>query len=495
MPSTLPISRLVAVNIVLTPAGATGQNLSTLLLLGSTDVIDPVERYRDYNTLAAVAADFGTSAPEYLAAALYFGQQPQPARLKIGRWVNAASRGELVCAPRSTSQQAIGNFTSITNGSFVYTRDGGSPTTVTGLNFSTATNLNGVASTIQAALTGMTVTWNAVYRRFEFFSNTTGPTSSVSFLTAAGSGTDISSLVGGRNVAGSGAYVVPGQAAETALQAVTFFDSNYGQTWYALVVLGAANADHLAIAPYIEASNSKHIYGITTQEPGTIVSASTTDLAYLMSQLAYNRTLLQWSLTNPYAVVSLIARAINIDYNGSNTVLTLAFKQQPGVVSEGLNPNQADVLITKRCNAFLAFNNNTSIVLTGAMSSGNFIDVVTGTDWLAVTLQNSLYNLLYSTTTKVPQTDAGTQLMVTTCESVLSQAVTNGLLAPGVWNSTGFGQLKQGDYLAKGFYVFAPRVDSQSQSDRAARRGVPLQVAAKLSGAVHDISVGVTVNQ
>jgi len=86
MAQTLPVSRLISIAVSLTAAGAKAQNLSTLLILGSSTVIDVVERYRNYATLDAVAADFGTTAPEYLAAQLWFGQSPAPTSLLIGRW-------------------------------------------------------------------------------------------------------------------------------------------------------------------------------------------------------------------------------------------------------------------------------------------------------------------------------------------------------------------------------------------------------------------------
>ena len=127
--------------------------------------------------------------------------------------------------------------------------------------------------------------------------------------------------------------------------------------------------------------------------------------------------------------------------------------------------------------------------------SGQFIDTITDTDWLAVDIMTSVYNLLYTSPTKVPQTDPGTHLLVTVIESVLSQAVINGTLAPGQWNSAGFGTLSEFDYLPKGFYVYAPPVATQNPSDRAARKSVPIQVAAKLAGAIHDVAITVTVNQ
>jgi hypothetical protein len=72
--------------------------------------------------------------------------------------------------------------------------------------------------------------------------------------------------------------------------------------------------------------------------------------------------------------------------------------------------------------------------------------------------------------------------------------VNDGLLAAGTWTSAGFGSLNQNDFLPKGYYVFAPPVARQSVSDRAKRISVPIQIAAKLAGAVHSVNLSVIVN-
>jgi hypothetical protein len=462
--------------------------------LGTTAVIDTTERYRDYDTLAEVAADFGNTTPEYKAANLWFQQAPQPRSVKIGRWANVASTGGLRGAFRSVAQQSITAWNLITSGGFVYSKNGSAQVSVSGLNFSGATNLNNVASIITAALSGMTVVWNAVMSRFEAVSTLTGVTSVVAFFTAPGAGTDISTVMG-MTAADSGAYSYTGAAAESALSVVTLFDQNFGQAWYAVTVIGAVNADHVAIAGYIEAANTKHLYGVTTQEAGVLVAGDTSSIASQLQVLAYKKTVVQFSSVNPYAVISALARILTTDYTGNNTVITLMYKQEPGIVAEALSSTQANALTAKNCNVFVGYNNNTAIFQTGVCSSGDFIDVITSTDWLAIALQTALYNLLYTSTTKIPQTDTGTNMMVTTVESVCSQAVINGMLAPGSWNSGGFGSLKMGDYLPKGFYVYAPKVSAQDPALRAARHSVPIQVAVKLAGAVHDINVSVTVNQ
>jgi hypothetical protein len=497
MSNKLPFSRVVTASVNLTPAGAQAQSLSNCLLLGTSTIIDPVERFRTYSSLAAVAADFGTTVEEYLGAVAWFAQVPQPTSLIIGRWVNAASKGGLRCAPLSATQQLLATWQAITTGAFKISKDGASAVDVTGLNFSGAANLAAVAALIQAGTgmpAGVTVVWNSVYSRFEFTSNTTGTSSAISFLTAPGSGTAIGSMLGGLSTS-SGAYVFAGLGAETALAAVAIFDDIAGQRWYGLVVPSAVDADHQAIALYIEASGNKHVYGVNTQSAGVIVAATTSDIASVLKALNVRRTMVQYSSTSAYAILSALARILTTDYEGSATVITLKFKNEPGTTAELLSTTQANAAEGKNANLFVAYDNGTNIIEQGLMCDGTFTDVLMSTDWLAITIQRDIFNLLVTSTTKIPQTDQGVHILITACEARCSQGVVNGMIAPGVWNANGFGTLTQGDYLQKGYYVYAPSVNAQSQSDRNLRKAPTIQVAVKLAGAIHSADVLINVNQ
>lgn len=489
----LPVSGLISSSVNLSPAGAIAQSLSGMLVLGSSDVIDVVERMRTYASSTEVATDFGTVAPEYEAALIWFSQSPQPPSLYIGRWAETPTSGKLLCAPLPAADQVISLWTGIATGSFDVTIDGVAKT-LTGLSFSGATTLNGVASVIETALAGSaTCVWNANYSRFEFQSATTGTPSSVSFLTPEGTGTDISGMLAGL-VSSSGAYVANGIAAETAVSAITLFDSTFGQKWYGSFVCGAVDADHLAIAAYIESANTKHAYGVSTQEAGCLVPTDTTNIMYQLKGLGYNKTWAQYSSSSLYAVLSMMARIMTTNLTASNTAITLMYKQEPGIVAENLNPTQLDAILGFNGNVFVAYDNNTSIIQPGIAPSGNYIDTVYGVDWLSITVQNAEYNALYTTTTKIPQTDKGIHLLVVVAESVCEQAVNSDLLGPGTWNAGGFGALNQGDFLPKGYYVYAAPLSTQLQSDRTARKSTPIQIAAKLSGAVQTVDVLINVN-
>lgn len=490
----LPISRIVRTTVNLTPGGAQAQSLSDLLILGTSPIIDTVERMRTYETLADVADDFGTTSEEYLGARRWFGQSPQPTRVRIGRWAKTPTKGGLRCAPLSVAQQAISNWAAITAGSFAVSIDGAAVIQVTALNFTGVTNLNAVAAIIDTALAGASCTWNAVYQRFEFMSDTAGASSSVSFLTAPAAGTNIADDLKGLT-SDSGGYTYSGIIAEPVDAAMAIFDDRFGQVWYAAMAPAADAAANVLGAEYAQSSTNRHVWAVTTQDAATLLSQDTSCLAYLLKQGGYRKVFSQFSSLDAYAAFSAMGKALTVNYNGTGTVITLKFKQEPGVAPEALSSTQAGAVEAKNCNIFVQYDNETSILEQGVMADGTYADVVFGTDWLAVTIQTAMYNVLYTSPTKIPQTDGGVHLLQTAVEGVLSKAVDNGLLAPGVWGSQGFGTLAEGDFMAKGYYVYVSPIDQQLQADRAARHAPPFRIAVKMAGAVHDTDVEIVVNQ
>lgn len=493
----LSVSRIIALTINLTPNLAQFLNLNTAMIIGDSEIIDTASRSRSYSSLTAVGADFGNTAPEYLAAAALFGQSPQPLQLYIGRWASGTTAGRLLGSALSASQQLLSNFTGITNGGFTITLNALSPVSVTGINLSSATSMAAVAALVNTALTGVPTVgrclWNANFNRFELFTTSHGSFAKVMPLTAPGSGADISGLL--ELTAAAGAIEVDGLAGETALTAVTIIDQmstySYGYTFGSTVAL--ADADHLAIAGYVEAAAKPHMYGVSTQEAGVPSASSTTDIAYILKAAAYNRSFVEYSSSSPYGAASVFGRMVTVDFTGTNTTITLMFKQLPGIVSETLNDTQANAMDAKNCNYFAAFQNGTSILVNGKCSSGAYIDEIFGVDWLANTCQTNMYNqlLLFP---KIPQTDAGMNVLVSACEAGCAQGRTNGLIAPGAWTNQGFGALNFNDYMPTGFYVYAAPIALQAPSDRQARKATSIQIGVKLAGAIHTASAIINVN-
>ncbi|ELJ2785687.1 DUF3383 domain-containing protein [Salmonella enterica subsp. enterica] len=283
-------------------------------------------------------------------------------------------------------------------------------------------------------------------------------------------------------------------AAEKLMDAV---NAVMGYTnWYGLGIADKediADDDWLKVAAAVEASGVSRILAITTSDPATMDATSTTDLAYKLKAAKYGRTFVQYSSSSKYAALSAFGRAFTVNFNGSNTTITLKFKQEPGITYETLTTDQAAALDAKNCNVFVYYQNDTAILQQGVMSGGDFFDERHGLDWLQNYVQTNLYNLLYTSTTKIPQTDAGVTRLLSNVEQSMDQSVTNGLVAAGVWNGGPIGQLDSGDTLTKGYYVYAQPLSEQAQADREARKAPVIQVACKLAGAVHFADVQINV--
>ena len=283
-------------------------------------------------------------------------------------------------------------------------------------------------------------------------------------------------------------------AVETLLQAVNA--SLQYTNWYGLAIADSADlveADVISVAAAIEASSLSRILAVTTADVNVLVSGNTDNIGYKLKAADYSRTFWQYSSSSKYAAISAFGRAFTVNFTGNNTTITLKFKTEPGVTHETLTTAQASAIDAINGNVYVYYANDTAIIQQGVMANGDFFDERHGLDWLQNYVQTNLYNLLYTSTTKIPQTDAGVTRLMTNVEASLDQAVNNGLVAPGVWNGGPIGQIESGDTLTKGYYVHADSVENQAQSDREARKSPVIQAAIKLAGAIHYADVQINV--
>ncbi|HGY1290366.1 TPA: DUF3383 family protein [Raoultella ornithinolytica] len=283
-------------------------------------------------------------------------------------------------------------------------------------------------------------------------------------------------------------------AVETLLQAVNA--SLQYTNWYGLAIADSADlveADVITVAAAIEASSLSRILAVTTDDVNVLVTGNTDNIGYKLKAASYSRTFWQYSSSSKYAAISAFGRAFTVNFTGNNTTITLKFKVEPGVTYETLTTAQASAIDAINGNVYVYYANDTAIIQQGVMANGDFFDERHGLDWLQNYVQTNLYNLLYTSTTKIPQTDAGVTRLMTNVEASLDQAVNNGLVAPGVWNGGPIGQIESGDTLTKGYYVYADAVANQAQSDREARKSPVIQAALKLAGAIHygDVQINV----
>lgn len=488
---SLTVDGVVSVQMLVAPQAPVAKGFGTLLLIGS-NTLPLEERIRQYTDLTSVGVDFATNTQEYIAAQAYFGQSPAPALLMIGNRFTTAQAGKL--RGSSSVSAVFTDYTGITNGGFDVTVNA-TLIQVTALNLSGAASMAAIAALIQtklaAALASTTCTWTG--NKFVITSPTTGTASLVTLATAptgGGGPTDASTILGFTGA--SGALPVAGIALESMTatwQASDIFAAG-SNGWYGMALTSAASVqDNKDSAAYAE--SAKKLFFYTISDPNAELSAATSDLGYFFKNLTYNRSAGQFSTSSPYAAVSMAARFFIVDYNQPASTITGKFKQEPGITLEPLTSTQAAALKGKNLNYYVD-RGGFAMVEEGVVANGRFIDEVIGLDWLQATVQNAVFTVLATSTTKIPQTDPGVATLVQAVDLALSKGALNGLLAPGYWTGQALGTKKSGDFLETGYYVFAQAGKDQLPSDRALRKSPAITAICIGAGAIHSSAITIT---
>jgi len=210
-----------------------------------------------------------------------------------------------------------------------------------------------------------------------------------------------------------------------------------------------------------------------------------------------------YSSQSNYATLGAWVNLAKIDFTQADAMQTLNGQQIAGVTAESIDSTAQGYLQAKNCGAYANFGAVGAaypMIFDGKASSGRFADEVFGLAWLQNQLQVDIFNYLRSLKSRLPQTDEGMAALLGVVEKTCRKAVTNGLLAPGVWQgnqikSTAGDVVNNGDLLKTGFRVMADAMSSQSAATRATRVAPPIYVAAKGAGAIHNVNVAVTFDR
>jgi hypothetical protein len=106
--------------------------------------------------------------------------------------------------------------------------------------------------------------------------------------------------------------------------------------------------------------------------------------------------------------------------------------------------------------------------------------------------------LLGTTGTKLAQIKRDVNKIVDTIEKTLILFRKANVIGANQWNSSDtFGDeaLFRRSILANGYFVFAQSLNDQVQSDRVARKSVPIKVAFKLSSAIHSAEIILSIEE
>jgi hypothetical protein len=298
-----------------------------------------------------------------------------------------------------------------------------------------------------------------------------------------------------------GLWLTGDASATAAITACLNYDPNF---YLVACEPGTAASDVKLVAAFCQANGLRFFF--TTQETDVVSPASppTNLLAYLSGTagvVGASSTPRAMGIytdaasdANDIGAAGLMAIAATMNIGQPNSMSTFMFKQLALVGKSALTQSQLERICGTFDGATPGWNGNvyatfgnTDAVARGQACDGRFEDEGLGLDWLLSGIQVTLFNTLQqaaSAGSRIPQTDGGSAQLLLALDTFMQQARVAGLCAPGVWLFDGVGNVKTGDVLPKGYYIYIAPVASMTVADRAARKSPQISILVCGAGAI-----------
>ena len=492
--STLPLSDIVNISVVVSPAATIGSNFNLGLIVGTSTIISASDRVKVYTGLSdMINAGFTSIMPEYKAAQIYFSQSSQPTQIAVGRWDKTGSETEVqavtACRQKNTDWYAC------------Y------------LCNATKTNIEAISAYVEAAQPSSVFFYTTVDS--DVLAGTDGNIMKV--LKAAGymrsigqysSSGDI--LTAGKEAsAGSPSTDISGTTSPTFKIAVDGDVTSHSLTLTpaglntGILIAAAMQVAIRALSGAYAAMTvtfTNNVYVITSGTVGInskvrITNGATNDVAAALKIGAANSAVdTDGSYTSGDAAVAIMGYAMGANTGLANTAYILAYKAEVGATPELLTEDQITIINNQNGNYYINRGNTSNMFQQGVSANGTHFDELINLDMLKSDIQLAVINLLTGVS-KVPQTESGVTLLISVIAKACNKAKDRGFLAPGVWNAPSILSLNTGDALSQGYIILAASIASQSEDDRANRIAPPIYVCVKLAGAIEFVTIQVNVNR
>ncbi len=443
------LDQVVSLTITRDSVGVSVPGFGIPLILSANAAF--ADRVRSYTSLAGVEADFATTTPEYLQAALLFSGSNKPEKIKIGRLANKPTQRYRITVQTVTNSQIYKVKVNGTEASF--TADG------------TATNdeiVAGLVSAINTALGGSRASADT----------TDGTGSHKLLLTAASAGEFLGLDVRAVNDNLDLLTVIqnhadPGLAADLA--AITNADADY----YFILHPYNSVACISAISTFAEANKRLFVAGSSDTNNITLADGSdSVSVAKVAKVAALSYTSIWYHHDSGAFVDSRLVGACAPLDPGSET---WAFKSLSGVAATVLTATHQTNLEAKNANYYQAVA-GASITFPGKVAKGDFIDLVRFLDWFRATTQAAIFSRM-AALSKIPFTDPGIAIVEAELRGVIGQGVDVGGIATD-----------------PAPVVTVPRASAVSSANRTARILPDVKFTWTYAGAIHKVTISGVVS-
>ena len=243
-------------------------------------------------------------------------------------------------------------------------------------------------------------------------------------------------------------------------------------SWYGLIVDQAMIDKAADIAAWVEAN--KRIAFYWTTDENVPDATKNTDIAYVLKGKNYDRAVTIWHPTPTAGADYPDAAWMGEGFPYDPGTSTWAYKTLSGITADKVSGTQETALQNKNCNYYSEVG-GVNITQEGKVASGEWIDIIIGTDWIEARLREAVYGALVNNR-KIPYDDSGITIIEGLVKSVLSQAASAGIL--------------QADSIE----VTVPKYKDVPQADKLARKLPDVKFTALYQGAIHRTTINGTIS-
>jgi hypothetical protein len=422
----MALSDIVNVSIALETSRVSLPGFGTPMIVGYHTRF--ADRARRYTSLAAMTSDgFLVTDPEYLAARALVSQQPYTVtEWKVGRRANPPTQ-RIELTP-TAANNAVYSF-KIGTQTVTFTSDGSA--TVTEI-------IAGLKTAIDALALGLTTSDQTTHLRI--VANTPGVLFDFYEFTS--------------NLAVKDATPDNGLAAD--LDAIEAADSD----WYGLILTSKGDAEALAAAAWAESRLKIFKFSTPSTDVGTSAS---NDVMSAAQAASYFRTSIDFY---PRALAFEDAAYLGHVLPRTPGSEKVMFHSLSGVTVYPPTDTQIGYIEGKNGGYYTTYA-GVAMTANGKVAAGEWLDNIRGRDWIQVNMQAAVYGL-FTGPFKVSFDDEGITVFGGTVESVLRQAVTNGILA-----------------RSPAPKVTVPKSSDLTSQQKSSRRLSGVSFTGTLAGAIH----------
>lgn len=455
---SIPISDLITVNIAVSPNAVATDGFGPLLFLSKEFAPVAGESVvRSYSSLTEVTTDFPTG--EIMkAATAWYSQKPTPKTFLVGALASSSGTPASAASVTANSTSVLADLKAITAGTLSFTLND-QPVNLTALDFSSAATFDAIVTQVNAEFSANNVaaTMSHTSGTFKISSLSTGASATITATTGNGAASVGTAMK--LNSASNPTVVQGVDAASILTDLAAISNTTFNYFYVAVDKELRAKADQKTVATWCQANGK--VFGWEDNDPNILLPSTSNSFAEAKAQNLRNTICVFDASVNgdEYPAISILARAATVNFNVANSVLILAFKTGPGIRTADLTSGQLAALRSYNGNAFIKVGDNT-LFMDGKMADGTWFDTVQGVEWLTQKVRNNVFNLFYTSTTRIPWTETGVAMVNQQVTLALELAVTNGLIAPGYDN--------EGVFYPDGYKVLSTDL-SLLQSQKGAR--------------------------